>query len=49
MTGAIKAILHRFGIFASLGERTFTVAWFGVFFSFGALLACMIELFCCCI
>jgi hypothetical protein len=49
MTGAIKAVLRDFGIFASFGERTFTAAWLGVLFSFGALLACMIELFCCCI
>jgi hypothetical protein len=49
MTGAIKATLQNLGIFASFGVRTFTAAWLGVLFSFGALLACMIELFCCCI
>jgi hypothetical protein len=49
MTGAIKAILQNLGIVASFGEHTFTAAWLGVFFTFGALLACLIELFCCCI
>jgi hypothetical protein len=49
MTGAIEAILQDFGISASFGMRTFIAAWLGVVFSFGALLTCMIELFCCCI
>jgi hypothetical protein len=49
MTTGIKAVLQNFGIIANFGGRTFTAAWIGVFCSFGALLAYMVELFCCCI
>ncbi|KAJ5292107.1 hypothetical protein N7478_001358 [Penicillium angulare] len=49
MTSTVKAVLKDFGILASFGAHTFTAAWLGVAFSVGALVACAIELFCCCI